>query len=63
MHPNTSLRAGARACLAPTLLWLLLAARLLAQSTGTIEGRVTNPSAERQRVPAPVAGDGDAQRV
>ena len=44
MHVTHLLRAGAHAWLALALLCLVLAPRLLAQATGTIEGRVTNPA-------------------
>ena len=44
MTPSCQHRPRVRPGLAVVFLWLALAARLLAQTTGTIEGRVTNPA-------------------
>jgi TonB-dependent receptor len=59
MHPPPPARAGARG-LALHLLWLLLAVRLLAQPTGSIEGRITNPSTGGVLENARVTLDGTA---
>ena len=44
MTPSCQPRPGVRSGLALVLLCCVFAARLLAQATGTIEGRVTNPA-------------------
>ena len=44
MTPSRHPRPGVRPGLAVVLLWLALTGRLWAQTTGTIEGRITNPA-------------------
>ncbi len=44
MNLACSPRTAVRSCLLLSLCWLSLAPRLAAQTTGTIEGRITNPA-------------------
>ena len=44
MIPSCQPCPGVRSRLAFALVWFALAVRLCAQSTGTIEGRITNPA-------------------